>query len=245
MFMFSNALGSEQGVILDRASECFFQSDEQTRAETTDLQQTESLWGSYCSVSCWVCARELLIQLYSLTDGCTKLHDIVQMLLFVSDSCIREKKSVPFPSTQPTCFPEPRVDFFSSSRPVLGADSEVIHTDGKTVTVTKPTVCPLSVWWDSEEISRDTWRIFLHFDKERTPRSTYREMKVTGGFFFAAVWQYREKILILHYGCPECEGGRQAEAVHLPHVISPTVTALWGSFVGVMHFGTVAEKTKS
>lgn len=184
MFMFSNALGSEQGVILDRASECFFQSDEQTRAETTDLQQTESLWGSYCLVSCWVCARELLIQLYSLTDGCTKLHDIVQMLLFVSDSCIREKQSVPFPSTQPTCFPEPRVDFFSSSRPVLGADSEVIHTDGKTVTVTKPTVCPLSVWWDSEEISRDTWRIFLHFDKERTPRSTYREMKVTGGFFF-------------------------------------------------------------
>lgn len=114
MFMFSNALGSEQGVILDRASECFFQLDEQIRAETTDLQQTESLWGSYCSVSCWVCARELLIQLYSLTDGCTKLHDIVQMLLFVSDSCIREKQSVPFPSTQPTCFPEPRVDFFSS-----------------------------------------------------------------------------------------------------------------------------------
>lgn len=184
MFMFSNALGSEQGVILDRASECFFQSDEQTRAETTDLQQTESLWGSYCSVSCWVCARELLIQLYSLTDGCTKLHDIVQMLLFVSDSCIREKQCALSLNTT-YLFPGASGRFFFLvSRPVLGADSEVILADGKTVTVTKPTVCPLSVWWDSEEISRDTWRIFLHFDKERTPRSTYREMKVTGGFFF-------------------------------------------------------------
>lgn len=67
---------------------------------------------------------------------------------------------------------------------------------------------------------------------------------MTGGFFLLQS-DNTERILILHYGCPECEGGRQAEAVHLPHVISPTVTALWGSFVGVMHFGTVAEKTKS
>lgn len=187
--------------------------------------------------SCWFNSTVLLMVVLNCM--------ILYRCYYSCPTPVYEKSSVPFPSTQPTCFPEPRVDFFSSSRPVLGADSEVILADGKTVTVTKPTVCPLSVWWDSEEISRDTWRIFLHFDKERTPRSTYREMKVTGGFFFAAVWQYREKILILHYGCPECEGGRQAEAVHLPHVISPTVTALWGSFVGVMHFGTVAEKTKS
>ena len=97
-------------------------------------------------------------------------------------------------------FPGASGRFFLVSRPVLGADSEVILADGKTVIVSKPTVCPPSVWWDSEEISRDTWRILPHIEEERTPRSTYRGVKVTGGFL-AAVLQYRMKILILHYGC--------------------------------------------
>lgn len=68
---------------------------------------------------------------------------------------------------------------------------------------------------------------------------------MTGGFFFCCSLTIQRENTYFALGCPECEGGRQAEAVHLPHVISPTVTALWGSFVGVMHFGTVAEKTKS
>lgn len=76
---------------------------------------------------------------------------------------------------------EPDRWIFPLSVHVQGTYTEVILSHRKTVTVTKPSVCPLSVWWDSGEIAVDIGRIFLHFDRERTPRSTYRDRKVTGG----------------------------------------------------------------
>lgn len=51
---------------------------------------------------------------------------------------------------------------------------EVILPDGKTVTVTKPSVCSPSIWWDSDEVARDILRICFHFVKERTQRTTQR-----------------------------------------------------------------------
>lgn len=66
--------------------------------------------------------------------------------------------------------------FLHRTVPVQGVYTEVILTDGKTVTVTKPSVCQLAVWWHSDEIVRDIWTIFPYFDKERTKECTEGKM---------------------------------------------------------------------
>lgn len=120
-----------------------------------------------------------MVLLYWVAWYCTGVTICSRLLYTIIPSASR-KQSV-YVLNKSRLFSEPQTDVSTCPCLYSGADTEVILTDGKTVTVTKPPVCPLSVWWDSEGIARDIWRIFLHFDKERTPRSSYGEIKVTGG----------------------------------------------------------------
>lgn len=95
---------------------------------------------------------------------------------------------------------EPPIDF-STSVCVWRADTEVILADGKTVTAAKPTVCPLSVWWDSRENSENSAPLWQRKDGEDDIQRNKGDRWPPSDI--------GEKWLILYYGCPICEGGGQ------------------------------------
>lgn len=118
---------------------------------------------------------------------------------------------------------------------VLGAESEVILADGKTVTVTKSQ----SARWACDEIVQRLAeilgeKIFLHFDKQKdTEESIQRQITVTGGSCYSLplLKNYLFCATVVPYVMVE---------VDTTHNISIN-PALWKSHGWMKHFGTFLQ----